>query len=916
MAQSLENPLPPATPATPAAPAPPADLTPAMRQYWDQKREVGDALLLFRMGDFYELFYDDAERAAKLLGITLTSRDSGKTPMAGIPYHALEGYLRKLVQLGVRVAISEQIDDPKLTKGLIRRSVSRIVTPGTLTDEALLEGHTSNILAALLETPHAAGIAALELSTGRFEVQLVPPPRVMAELTRLAAAEVLLPERTAPGRNSRDDLLKDQLGVAVTFRNASDFTPARTLDLFERFFATRRLEGFGFEEIDPSLQAAGAILAYVQETQRGDTSHLRPPRRRDAGESLQLDPTTLRSLEIERTLRSGARAGSLLSAVDHTCTPMGARLLRTWLCYPLLDRARIAERQRFVGALIDSTAVRRNLRARLRDAGDLERIVGRVGVQRVSPRDLRALGDTLALLPALRNDLAALHLDDAAALSEALTGLDELAQLLTSQLRSDAPLALREGGIFNDGVNAELDRLRIFARDGQAWLAQFQAQEVARTGIPTLKVAFNRVHGFYIEITNPHRERVPPEYVRRQTVKNAERYITDELKRYEGEALSAESRANQLEYELFDALRRVVAERVNDLQRAAGAVAAIDVLAGWAALASDRRYCRPVFVDEPILDIDEGRHPVVEPLLGTGFTPNDTHLAATFAATPHSHAISDEVEAPDGVAEAAPRDAGPTPSLALITGPNMAGKSTYIRQVALLTLLAHCGCWVPARRMRLGMVDRIFTRVGAADELARGQSTFMVEMLETANILNNATPHSLVILDEVGRGTSTFDGLALAWAITEHLASSAGCRSLFATHYHELTEIATLLPNVANLNVAVREYDDQIVFLHKIVAGAAGMSYGLHVARLAGVPQGVIERANVVLAELEKHFSREAQRPVLAAAQRRRLKQLKLFESPSEVVLRELVADSSDPARLDAATLAEMVRRWRAMAQD
>ncbi|MDX2198919.1 MAG: DNA mismatch repair protein MutS [Phycisphaerae bacterium] len=913
MAQSLENPLPPAT----AAAAPPADLTPAMRQYWDQKREVGDALLLFRMGDFYELFYEDAERAAKLLGITLTSRDSGKTPMAGIPYHALEGYLRKLVQLGVRVAISEQIDDPKLTKGLIRRSVSRIVTPGTLTDEALLEGHTSNILAALLETPLAAGIAALELSTGRFEVQLVPPSRVMAELTRLAAAEVLLPERTTPGRNSRDDLLKDQLGVAVTFRNPSDFSPARTLDLFERFFATRRLEGFGFEEIDPSLQAAGAILAYVQETQRGDTSHLRPPRRRDAGESLQLDPTTLRSLEIERTLRSGARAGSLLSAVDHTCTPMGARLLRTWLCYPLLDRARIAERQRFVGALIDSTTVRRNLRARLRDAGDLERIVGRVGVQRVSPRDLRALGDTLALLPALRSDLAALHLDDAAALGEALTGLDELAQLLTSQLRSDAPLALREGGIFNDSVNAELDRLRIFARDGQAWLAQFQAQEVARTGIPTLKVAFNRVHGFYIEITNPHRERVPPEYVRRQTVKNAERYITDELKRYEGEALSAESRANQLEYELFDALRRVVAERVNDLQRAASAVAAIDVLAGWASLASDRRYCRPLFVDEPILEIDEGRHPVVEPLLGSAFTPNDTRLTATVEAR-SAASTETSLDIPPGVddADTLPRDAGPTPSLALITGPNMAGKSTYIRQVALLTLLAHCGCWVPARRMRLGMVDRIFTRVGAADELARGQSTFMVEMLETANILNNATPHSLVILDEVGRGTSTFDGLALAWAITEHLASSAGCRSLFATHYHELTEIATLLPNVANLNVAVREYDDQIVFLHKIVAGAAGMSYGLHVARLAGVPQGVIERANVVLAELEKHFSREAQRPVLAAAQRRRLKQLKLFESPSEVVLRELAADASDPARLDPAALAEMVRRWRAMAQD
>jgi DNA mismatch repair protein MutS len=880
---------------------PPAleSLTPAMKQYWEQKQTVPDALLLFRMGDFYELFYDDAVRAAKLLGIALTSRDSGRTPLAGIPYHALDGYLRKLVAAGVKVAISEQIEDPKTAKGVVKRSIVRVVTPGTLTDDALLDSTRSNVLAALLETGTQAGIAALELSTGAFEVQLVEPRAVLAELARLAPAEILLPLAQTAGRDPRDEALREQLNVAITYRPAPDFSPARADELLRRHFATRSLEGFGFTETDLSLQAAGALLAYVLETQRGASRHLMPPRRRVVSETVAIDAVTLRSLEIEKTLRTGSRAGSLLAAVDQTSTPMGARLLRNWLCYPLLDREAIHKRQEMVGAFRADAPLRRSLRARLRDAGDVERITGRLGVQRITPRDLRAVGDTLALAPQIRAELTRLHLPAADELADRLDGLDALGEELRAQLQPQAPLTLREGGIFADGVHPELDRLRTLQRDGQRWLAEYQARELARTGIPSLKVAFNKVHGFYIEVTNTHRDKVPADYVRRQTVKNAERYVTDELKRYEADALSAETRSYEMEYELFCALRERVAARIPEIQRFAAALAEVDVLAGWGNLAAEREYCRPAFVDGGILEIVGGRHPVVEQLLGREFVPNDTHLQARGTN-------------PAALAAAGLNTEGQTvaPSIALITGPNMAGKSTYIRQVATLTLLAHCGCWVPAEQMWLGPVDRIFTRVGAADELARGQSTFMVEMVETANILHNATPQSLVILDEIGRGTSTFDGLALAWATAEHLATGVGCRTLFATHYHELTELESLLDGVANFNVSVREFEEKIVFLHKIVPGAAGMSYGLHVAQLAGVPAKVLERAHAVLTELEKTFSRESQRPVLAAAQRRRTRQLRLFEAPEEQVVRELRSLGENPTPEEAKAAVE---RWRKM---
>ncbi len=863
-----------------------ASLTPAMRQYWEQKRQVPDALLLFRMGDFYELFYEDAKTAHEILGITLTSRDRGRTPLAGIPYHALDGYLGKLVAAGCKVAISEQIEEARQAKGVVQRAISRIVTPGTLTDDGLLDQGRGNILAAICLEGDESGLATLDLSTGELTVRVCDAEEMLDELERLGAAELLLAEWPGVGRHPYEEAVRGRLGAMITYRPAADFNAHRAEQLLTEQFEVRGLVGFGFDRVDASLQAAGALLAYVRETQKGAIRHLRPPRRHVLSEYLVLDTATLRSLEVERTLRSGSKAGSLLAAVDATRTAMGARRLRQWLCYPLRDLERIRWRQRLIAALRSEEGRRAAIRADLREIGDVERMIGRLGVQRTTPRELRGLGDSLARLPALREALRGLRTQEADEVADALEGLDEVAQRLTTSLSPEAPTTVREGGIFAAGQHAELDRLRLIGRDGQTWLAEYQARESRRSGIPSLKVGFNKVFGYYIEITNVHRDRVPADFIRKQTVKNAERYITDELKKFESEALSAEQRANELEYELFNELRDSLMVHIPRMQQAADALATLDVLAGWAELSLRRRYCQPQFVDDPVLEIEAGRHPVLEQALDQSFVANDTLLAA----------------AAEG-GEAA------RPALALITGPNMAGKSTYIRQVALLTLLAHAGCWVPAHRMRLGVVDRIFTRVGASDELSRGQSTFMVEMLETANILHNASPASLVILDEVGRGTSTFDGLSLAWAITEYLVSRCGCRALFATHYHELTELAELVDGVCNLNVEVKEYEDQVIFLHHIVPGAADRSYGLHVAKLAGVPREVLERANAVLSELERTFDRNSRRPVLAAVQRRRQRQLRLFEEPEERVVREL--RELPGGELTAEQALELVQRWR-----
>ncbi|MHC4066180.1 MAG: DNA mismatch repair protein MutS [Planctomycetota bacterium] len=858
-----------------------------MRQYVEQKKQAGDAILLFRMGDFYETFYDDAKTIAGALGIALTSRSKDNKnkpiPLAGIPYHALEGYLTKLVNAGHRVAISEQVEDPKLAKGVVRREIVRIVTAGTLTDDALLDERSHNVLAAVCRAGTGVGLAAVELASGRFEAFGVLGSEVVDELVRLQPAELLIDEETA--KDCEIDRLAGELrslcACPTTRRPGHEFAEYHAEQTLRDHFGVATLAGFGFEAMDASLQAAGAILTYLNETQKTALTHIAAIGRHVCADAVQIDHSTWRSLEIERTLRGGAREGSLLAAVDRTVHPIGARQLRRWICAPLQGEERIVARQEVVAYFVEREAIRRNVRVTLKGMADVERITARIAMARATPRDLASLGAALNQLPDLRRQFDQAVPCLLGDLDEALSGLEDLAELLESAVRSDAPHTLREGGIIRDGFDAELDRLHAVSRDGKSWLANYQQEQIEATGIAALKVGYNRVFGYYIEISRAQQDRVPDHYVRKQTIKNAERYITDELKRFENEVLTAEEQACDLEAALFERLRSRVAEQTAALMRVADAVGRIDALAGLGELAVRQRYVRPKLVADPLLHITGGRHPVLEQTLAEGFVPNDCRLETADA------------------------------RLLIITGPNMAGKSTYIRQVALITLLAQTGSFVPAEEMTFRPVDRIFARVGASDEISRGQSTFMVEMTEAANIVNNATPRSLVVVDELGRGTSTFDGLSLAWAITEHLANNVRCLTLMATHYHELTELSELLDGVRNYNVAVRETADgsggeSIVFLHRIVPGGTDKSYGLHVARLAGVPQQVVGRSSEVLEELERGFSRETRTPQLSRKRTKKDAQLLLFADPAEAVAKALEA-----ADVDAMTPLEALARLK-----
>jgi len=864
-----------------------------MRQYVEQKRQVGDAILLFRMGDFYETFYEDAKLAARVLGIALTSRSKGDNPipLAGIPYHALEAYLAKLVKAGHKVAISEQVEDAKIAKGVVKRAVVRVVTAGTLTDEALLDERADNVLAAVCVQGGDVGIAEIELASGRFRAFECLRAGAVDELVRLGPAEILLPGEEfspAPADNPAARVAHevDALCETTLSRRAEHtFAPFNAEQALLSHFGVSTMAGFGFEEMDASLCAAGALITYLQETQKTSLGHVRKLERRSTGRYVGLDRNTWRSLEIERTLRGNERRGSLLAVMDRTVHPLGARMLRQWIAAPLIDTDAIVSRQQSVQEFVDQASMRQQARRILNELADVERIAARVALGRASPRDLAALSRTLQRLPALQAVLAKAASPLLHELGEASSGTEELADLLRRAVREDAPLTVREGGIIAPGFNEKLDHLRGIRSDGQSWLAKYQQEQIARTQIPSLKVGFNRVFGYYIEISNTHRDRAPADYVRKQTIKNAERYITDELKRYETEVLSAEERANDLEYRLFEELRVRVAKEMTLLQRVAGAMGGVDALAGLAELAVERRYVRPQIVEEPTLQIVDGRHPVLDQTLGDDFVPNDTQMQPG----------ADRV--------------------LVITGPNMAGKSTYVRQVALLALMAQTGSFVPATSMRLSLADRIFARVGASDDITRGQSTFMVEMTEAANILNNATERSLVVLDEIGRGTSTFDGLSLAWAITEHTANRIRCRALVATHYHEMIELEELLEGVRNYNVAVREWrgadgkENSLVFLHKIVPGGADRSYGVHVARLAGIPKPVVERSKVILDELQKGFSRESHTTRIAGARTRRDEQLLLFEDPAERVAKRLARIDPDATTpMEALNLLKQLR--------
>lgn len=794
--------------------------TPLMQQWREAKAKHPDALLFFRVGDFYEFFYEDAEEGSRLLGLTLTSRNNGSAaavPLAGVPARALDDYLEKLVRLGRRVAICEQVEDPAQAKGIVRREVVETVTPGTVLSDRLLDAGRNNYLVALGPAgPHGHGLAALDLSTGEFRVQRVPRRELASELGRLQPSEVVLPA----GLEDLDSAAAE--GATRTVRPEWLFDVEHGRDVLKRALRLHSLEGLGFTPDDhPLIQAAGALVGYVQETRPGGAEHLRPPRILRPGLVMPLDEMTRRNLELVETLRPGVPGGTLLEVLDRTRTAMGARLLRRWLLSPLVVAAPIWKRQAGVGALFDDPERADLVADRMGKVHDLERMAGKLGTRRATPRELRSLARSLDTVPEVLELLAESGAEPLHELADGVDPMTSVAERIRGAVAEDAPAALGDGGVIAPGYDADLDEARAL-RDGAVdFIASLQVRERERTGIGSLKVGFNKVFGYYLEVTRANLDKVPDDYHRKQTLANAERYFTPELKEWEEKVTGAEARIADREMELFTALRQELTEAVQPLQDLADRVARIDVLCCLARVARAHGYVRPEVHTGSELQISAGRHPVVEQMTGRNdFIPNDVHLD-------EQHRI------------------------AILTGPNMAGKSTVLRQVGLIQWLAQVGSWVPADAARLPLTDRIFTRVGASDNLVRGQSTFMVEMTETAAILNGATERSLVLLDEIGRGTSTYDGVSIAWAVTEHLHDRTRARTIFATHYHELTQLADLLPSVVNWNVSVREVGDQVVFLRRLEPGGADRSYGIQVARLAGLPFTVLDRARDLLRELE-----------------------------------------------------------------
>ena len=848
------------------SPSPPAADTPVMQQYREIKARHPQTILFFRMGDFYEMFEDDAKLAARELGLTLTSRNNGgaaEVPLAGVPVKAATEYLRRLIAKGHRVAICEQVEDPRLAKGVVRREVVETVSPGAVLADDWLERNRNNFLVSLSEQGDVHGLAALDLTTGEFALEVVPQTDLSAALARYEAVELVI---AAGATYPRSDFR------TVTERDAWEFDPELAREDLVRSFGLVSLDGLGVEAHDaPALGAAGALLRYVRELKPGGLPHLAHPRLVRRGDVLPLDEMTRRNLELVEPLRAGSQGVTLLETVDRTLTPMGARLLRRWLLAPLVEPAAINARLDAVDVLGGDIRGRDRLRESLEGVRDLERLASRAAMGRATPRELGSLRDSMLLLPEVAAALEGVGGRERAALLEQagdeLDPLGDLAADLSRALVDRPPAQTADGDAIRPGFDAELDELRGMRDGGKQYIAALQARERERTGIGSLKVGYNRVFGYYIEVTRSNLGQVPAEYERRQTLTGAERFVTPELKDYEAKVLGAEERIAVREAELLDALRRRVGEGVARVQRTAAVLARLDVWAGLADLAQRERYTRPEVTDGFALVLEESRHPVVERMMPREvFIPNDVRLD----------------------------EAG---RLILLTGPNMAGKSTLLRQVGLCVLLAQIGAFVPARRAVIGAVDRLFTRVGASDNLVRGQSTFMVEMSETSAILHGATARSLVLLDEIGRGTSTYDGVAIAWAVSECLHNQIGCKTIFATHYHELTQLSESLAHARNFNVAVREAGDEIVFLHRLEPGGADRSYGIHVGRLAGLPAPVVARAADVLRVLESEHH-VAGRPVPPAPD---AAQLGLFagEAPVHPLLEEL-------ARLDVDALSPL----------
>jgi DNA mismatch repair protein MutS len=843
--------------------------TPMLQQYFRLKAEYPDVLLAMQVGDFYEFYGPDAEIAARELEIVLTGREdgsNGRIPMAGVPIHAYERYFAKLVQKGYRVAICDQIEDPKLAKGLVKRRVTRVLTPGTVVEDSMLDARANNYLVAAVLGDPIHGLGVVDVSTGEFLTTEIAgegrQQKLLDELFRLQPAEVLVPE----DQEELIQTLREQLSATITPVPLQEWVGREAREILLRHFGVESLRGFGCEEFTRGLDAAALALRYLQQNQMTALEHIRTLATYSVERFMYLDATARRHLELTQNLMDGTRRYTLLASIDSTCTPMGARLLKRWLDEPLLEPDAIAARLDAVEVLAQQSIRRDALRQMLRPLADLERLAARASTGTANARDLVALRQSLQRLPALYAEADALLRELSqpptllATLAPRLAPLSDLCALLERALVDDPPADLKSGGVIRDGYDPELDRLRQVRTDGKQWIAQLEAKERQRTGISSLKVGYNAVFGYYLEVSKPHLNKVPADYIRKQTLANAERFITPELKEQEAILLGAEERINALEFELFSRVRGEVARHTPHLQSLARAIAEWDVLCAFAENAVRYRYVRPVVDTEDRIHIVGGRHPVVERFSEKPFVPNDCRL-------------------------------DPTQRLIILTGPNMSGKSTYIRQNALITLMAHIGSFVPAERAEIGLVDRIFTRVGARDELATGQSTFMVEMTETANILNNATPRSLVILDEIGRGTSTYDGLAIAWAVAEYL-HAIGCKTLFATHYHYLNELANRLEGVANYRVAVKEQGDRIVWLHKVLPGGTDRSYGVHVARMAGVPPEVVQRAEQILREFERRGVQGAVQPPTSDAPTIRTKklQLTLFEAEEHPVLEALRA--------------------------
>ena len=804
--------------------------TPMMRQFHAAKGEHPDEVLFFRMGDFYEMFFDDARLVSELLGITLTSRSKDKSgqkiPMAGIPVKSVDSYIQRLVEAGHRVAICEQVEDAAEAKGIVDRKVVRVVTPGTFVPDESLEDHSPIHLASYRPAEHGlGGLSWVDLSTGKFHCQDLDSGEGIESLLAIQPREILIPE----GFDATGDAILEWLnaylpGCTLTRWPEWHFEVESARQRLLAHFAMTTLDGFGVEHLKGAIGTAGALLEYLQQTQRQSLVHITSLRSSGHQRKLGLDASTHRALDLLEVTRTGERRGSLLGLLDKTRTAMGARMLREWIQAPLADAPPIRSRQSAIACLVRDKDLRNSLRSVLAEVRDIERLASRLPMGRIHGRDLRALARSLDALPELKATLEGLEPQRWVELEKDLDGelARSIAERIQNTLVEEPPLTLTEGGLIRDGFDPSLDELRAVSRDGVSWMASFESEESAKTGIPNLKVGYNRVFGYYIEVTHTHSERIPETYIRKQTLKNAERYITPELKEMEEKVLGSKERADQLELEIFHQLREELLGHIKAFQTASSVIAEVDVFQSLAKVAADEEWCAPKIIEEPILRIEEGFHPVV----GAGaarseFTPNDVN-------------------------------SGEGATLSVITGPNMAGKSTYIRQTALICILGQMGSFVPAKKAELGLADRIFTRVGAADDLVHGQSTFMVEMVETARILHNATERSLVILDEVGRGTSTHDGVSIAWAIAEDLAQRVRCRTFFATHYHELVALEELMPEqVTNLCVEVKEWRDEIVFLHKIRPGSADKSYGIHVARLAGVPAPVLGRARSILSDLE-----------------------------------------------------------------